>query len=204
MLVSTSRLDPDKGHAELLQAAATLAGEGLPFRLVVLGTGASAGELQGQARLLGLEGRISWTGFRTDVAEFLRRSDVFVLPSFCEPLGIALQEAMAHGLVPVARRAGGVPEIWPAGMEDLLCEPHDGARGLHAVLRRVLLASDAELQEWKLRAWTHAKQAFDLYRQSRRLTAWMEAWEGPGPECVAANQAREAPDSSSTRTTTLR
>jgi glycosyltransferase involved in cell wall biosynthesis len=190
VLISTSRLDPDKAHAELLEAAAALCAGGLAFRLVILGTGAMEGELRSRARALGLEERITWAGFQADVRPFLREADVFVLPSICEPLGIALQEAMAQGLVPIARRAGGVPEIWPPGMEELLWAPREGARGLQTVLRRVLLAPDAELCAWKTRAWMHAGRAFDLHRQSRRFAAWLEGLPGPrGARRVAGDGA---------------
>ena len=175
VLVCTSRLDADKGHRELLDAAAALATESLDFRLVIVGSGTEAASLQAHARLLGVEARLTWAGFHSDVRPFLQAADVFVLPSRCEPLGIALQEAMAHGLVPVARRAGGVPEIWPPGLEALLAAPETGAAGLQQVLARVLRAGDDELQEWKRQTWEHAGRAFGLEQQARRFAAWLAA-----------------------------
>jgi glycosyltransferase involved in cell wall biosynthesis len=177
LILSTSRLDPDKGHAQLLDALAALVADGLPFRVVVLGVGSEESRLRARAEALGIASRIRWEGFHSDVRPFLRQADIFVLPSFCEPLGIALQEAMAHGLVPVARRAGGVPEIWPAEMESLLFHEDEGASGLHAVLSRVVAASEAELREWKSRTLEHARLAFDLRKQGRLFADWMQAAE---------------------------
>jgi len=175
VLVSTSRLDADKGHRDLLDAAAALAAEAFDFHLVLVGSGTEEASLRAQARRLGLESRLTWAGFQSEVRPFLQAADVFVLPSLCEPLGIALQEAMAHGLVPVARRAGGVPEIWPPGLEALLVSPQAGANGLQQVLARVLRSSDEELQRWKQQTWEHAGRAFALDQQARRLAAWLAA-----------------------------
>ncbi|UCE03481.1 MAG: glycosyltransferase [Candidatus Latescibacterota bacterium] len=180
VILSTSRLDPDKGHAQLLDALAALVPQALPFRVVVLGVGSEESRLRRRAEALGIADRIRWEGFHPDVRPFLQQADIFVLPSFCEPLGIALQEAMAYGLVPVARRAGGVPEIWPAGMESLLFGDAEGGRGLHAVLSRVVAAADAELFEWKRRTLEHARIAFDLRQQGRLFADWMQAAE-PSP-----------------------
>ena len=154
---------------------AQLALEGASFRLVVLGVGSEEQKLQARARELRLADRIRWEGFRSDVRPYLRQADIFVLPSHCEPLGIALQEAMAHGLVPVARRAGGVPEIWPADMESFLFPDEAGAAGMHAILSRVVSAPDDELLEWKRRTWQHAREAFDARRQARIFADWVQA-----------------------------
>lgn len=169
----TSRLDPDKAHAELLPALALLAAEGLDFRVVVAGTGRCETELKAQATALGLDDRLQWAGFVADVPGLLAGADIHVLPSLAEPLGIALQEAMAAGCVPVARRAGGVPEIWPAGMEAQLFAPQDGTTGMAASLRRLLTLPPAELLALKRRTWEHARTAFSLDGQCRRFLEWL-------------------------------
>ncbi len=174
VVLSTSRLDADKGHFELLDALAGLSAAGAAFHCVILGTGTEAELLRARALELSLGERITWAGFQSDVGSFLRQADIFVLPSQCEPLGIALQEAMAHGLVPVARRAGGVPEIWPHALEALLYAPESGVAGLRKALALALDANDEELHRWKDIAWEHARRTFDLEHQSRRFAAWMQ------------------------------
>jgi len=71
------------------------------------------------------ESRILFAG--TMDQEQLRRvlwtSDVFVLPSHAEALGVALLEALAAGLPVVASNVGGVPEIIQHPAAGILCAP---------------------------------------------------------------------------------
>ena len=178
-IIATSQLNPDKGHAELLPALAALRAEGLAFEVAIAGTGSCAAQLREQATALGLDGVLRWVGFRTDIPALLAQSDVFVLPTFEEPLGIALEEAMAHGLIPVARRAGGVPEIWPAGLERLLFDPGEGPGGFERCLRHVLSASSDEVLAWKNLVWGHAAASFEARSQCEAFLGWLATrpWE---------------------------
>ncbi len=165
-LIVTSRLSPDKGHADLLRSLAELARRGLDFRLDVLGSGDLERELKLLADSLGLAERVRWLGFRTDVSERLRGCDAFVLPSYVEGLPNTLLEAMAQGLCPVARDVGGVREIWPSGSEGL-----DGLlagmepEALLPPLERLLSADDAQVMAWKRAAWEQCRTAFDIEKQ---------------------------------------
>lgn len=109
--VSTSQLNPDKGHKDVLQAFAELKREGYNFHYHVVGTGRCEQELKELARKLDLEDRVSWYGFQKDVRKILRKADVFILASYSEGLPNSLLEAMAEGLVCVARDVGGVREV---------------------------------------------------------------------------------------------
>jgi len=118
--ISTSQLNPDKGHQDVLRALALLKKRGVTFHYHVLGTGKSQQKLQQLALELDLKDRITWYGFQKDVRKFLRRADVFILASYSEGLPNSLLEAMAEGLVCVSRNVGGIKEVWPNGLEALL------------------------------------------------------------------------------------
>jgi glycosyltransferase involved in cell wall biosynthesis len=102
--------------------------------------GGSAGDereaLRERLRKAGLEHRVEFTGYRTDVQSFLARSEIFVLPSLAETLPLALLEAMGAGLACVASDAGSVSEALPPGT-GLLTRPGD-VEGLESALRRLL------------------------------------------------------------------
>lgn len=100
-LVFLSRVHEKKGIPELLDAM-----ENLPegFTLAIYGTGEPAYEqsLQSIIATKGLADRV-WLKGHVDgaaKAEAFRQADLFVLPSHSENFGIAIAEALAHG-VPV-------------------------------------------------------------------------------------------------------
>ncbi len=173
VLVTTSQLNHDKRHFELFQALAVLRDEGLDFRLLVVGTGELEEELHGLSKELGLDEVVQWTGFTPDVAGMLASADIFVLPTLWEPLGIALQEAMAAGLAPVARGGGGVPEIWPPACREFLAPADPGGEPYLAPLRRLLNMSGPERLAVRRAAWQHARDSFALPDQAARLARWM-------------------------------
>jgi glycosyltransferase involved in cell wall biosynthesis len=71
----------------------------------------------------GLEDRVSWLGEREDVPELVRALDVLLLPSWEEPFGRALIEAMALGVPVLATNVGGPAEIITDGREGHLLDP---------------------------------------------------------------------------------
>ncbi|MFO7597194.1 MAG: glycosyltransferase [Desulfocurvibacter africanus] len=174
VFVTTSQLIQSKGLDDFLRALAILKSRKLPFKAILVGVGNAQDDLKKLARELEIEDRLQWAGFQTNVQLYLRKGDIFVLPSYREPLSIALEEAMAQGLIPVARRAGGVPEIWPSDLNSFLFKPDRGVEEMATIFERILTAPADQAYEWKLQAWEHAKRAFPLDKQCAKLLAWME------------------------------
>lgn len=166
-LITTSQLTPGKGHVDLLDTLVRLTGQGHDFQLEIAGTGNLAEELQAMAHDAGLGERVTFSGFTTNIRARLRTADVFVLPSFIEAMPNALLEAMAEGLAPVARRVGGVDEIWPSGLGGLLAEPKPGS--LYAPLLQVLEADAQTLHHYRMAAWEACRTAFNLNVQAAKL-----------------------------------
>ncbi|HEX6383876.1 MAG TPA: glycosyltransferase family 4 protein [Anaerolineae bacterium] len=91
-------------------------------RLLLLGTGPEEAALKQSA----IEG-VQFVGRVDDVLPYLQAADVFVLPSVTEGLSVALLEAMATGLAPVATAVGGTPELIDHGQNGWLIPPNDPA-----------------------------------------------------------------------------
>ena len=66
----------------------------------------------------------------------LNAHDVLVLPSHYEGFGIAIAEAVAHGLAVISTMAGAIPEVVRDGAEAILVTPGD-ERALAAAIARV-------------------------------------------------------------------
>ena len=169
-VLASSQLTPNKGHAELLDSLAALKSEGYKFHGHILGAGPEEPALRTQSVRLGLE-NISWHGLQADVYAFLRRADVFVLPSREEGLPNTLLEAMSQGLIPVARDVGGVKEIWPqTGLDGLLFGFAPG--DLTAALKAVFNAEDEQLSAWSNIALEQCREVFNQSVQAQRLYDW--------------------------------
>ncbi|GAB1410320.1 glycosyltransferase [Desulfovibrionales bacterium] len=154
--ISTSQLNPDKGHADVLTALAQLKTQGHDFLYHIVGTGSSEAELKALGERLHLEDHLVWHGFQTDVPALLRQADVFLLPSYSEGLPNALLEAMAQGLVCVARDVGGVREVWPESAPDLLLSAPATAQDWAATLAHVLTCPGQDLARLRAAFWSVA------------------------------------------------
>jgi glycosyltransferase involved in cell wall biosynthesis len=85
-------------------------------------------ELEALTQSLGGEDNVLFMGEREDVPEILRSLDVLLMPSWFEPFGRAIIEAMAMGVPVVATDVGGPTEIVANGKEGVLLPPRDPER----------------------------------------------------------------------------
>jgi len=74
---------------------------------------------------------------RSDILQFFRVADIYVLPSFVEGVPISLLEAMAIGLPSISTRINGIPEAIESGKTGLLVAPGDTVELKKAIVRLV-------------------------------------------------------------------
>jgi glycosyltransferase involved in cell wall biosynthesis len=163
-----ARLYRQKRLDLFLDALAELRRRGVPFRGLLIGDGPSSGELQAQARRLGLEDVVGFDEQRQDAAAALSRLDVFALTSSDEGGVLTVMEAMAAERAVVTTRVGVVPEVVDDGRSGMVVPPGD-SRGFANALQRLI--EDASL-----------RQAFAAVGRE-------EARRRFGPEAMAARMA---------------
>jgi glycosyltransferase involved in cell wall biosynthesis len=79
-------------------------------------------------QLIAGDGRITYAGYRSDMPDVYRSSDVLVMASRCEEaFGLVALEAAAAGKPVVATRVGGIPEVVVDGQTGFLAQPGDAA-----------------------------------------------------------------------------
>jgi glycosyltransferase involved in cell wall biosynthesis len=154
--ISTSQLNADKGHKDVLEAMAELKKQGYAFEYHVVGTGRIEAELKSLATSLNLDDRVTWHGFQKDVRSFLRKADVFLLPSYKEGLPNTLLEAMAEGLVCLARKVGGIKELWPESEACLLIPESSTYHQFGDALTKILTLPRTRHLELKNAFWNAA------------------------------------------------
>lgn len=181
VLVVAARLEPQKGHRVLLEALRIIHREFARVRLVCLGEGRLRGELEMQARLLGLEESVRFVGYHTNVADWLALADLTVLPSFFEGLPLAAIESLAAGRPVVATAVDGTPEVVTDGRTGFTVPPHDPESLARAICR---LLREPELRQrmgeagrrWVVEHFTQERQI--LQTQELYFRAWEQRRHG--------------------------
>jgi glycosyltransferase involved in cell wall biosynthesis len=123
-------LTPLKGVHHLLHAFAKVAQEFPEVRLEIVGRDENpeyAEELRQEVFRLRLNGRVSFVEEvpQVELANQMRRSRVFVLPTYSEGLPRVVFEAMATGVPVIATAVSGIPEIIQNEITGFLVPPGD-------------------------------------------------------------------------------
>jgi sugar transferase (PEP-CTERM/EpsH1 system associated) len=126
---TVGRIDRIKHQAGLLDAFGLLL-QRFPapqhdLRLAIVGDGPLLAALRERVANEPWGERVWLPGARADVADVMRRFDVFALPSLSEATPVTILEAMATGLPVVATRVGGIPQLVLEGQTGQLVAPSD-------------------------------------------------------------------------------
>lgn len=122
-LLSVGELSKRKNHTVVIEALAKM--KEININYLICGQGKLSGYLVKLAKELGVEDKVKFLGFRTDISEICNAVDIFVFPSIQEGLPIALMEAMSAGLPVVCSRIRGNVDLVSDGEGGYLVEPKD-------------------------------------------------------------------------------
>jgi len=169
-LLCVATLTPRKGHAILIDALASLSDR--DWHLYCVGSAerdpATAQALHDAIKRHRLDDRITLEGELSDneLASRYAAADLFVLASHLEGYGMALAEALAHGLPVVSTMAGAIPDTVPADA-GLLVPPEDAAALAEALAKLmderealVALTAGARRARQQLPTWPQAGARF--------------------------------------------
>ena len=104
-------------------------------RLIVAGAGADREIFQAAAAQDGLTGSIRFLGYTDRVPQLLAAADLLVAPTFYEPYGLGVHEALCRGVPAVVTETAGVAERYPPDLAHLLLPAPPTADGLVERLR---------------------------------------------------------------------
>lgn len=165
-LLTVATLNPGKGHEDLLTALASVPRR--QWHLTCAGSltrhPATADRVGAAIDRLGLGARVALAGELDGPAleACYDGADLFVLATRLETYGMAVAEALAHGLPIVSTTTGAIPDL-VGGDAGLLVAPGDTAAMSHALSRvlcddelRASLARGARQRRTMLRGWEEA------------------------------------------------
>jgi glycosyltransferase involved in cell wall biosynthesis len=166
VLAVVGQITPWKGQDLAVRVAGALSGFDRPVTLLIVGSPkfvssgtrydnlAYAEHLHRLVASLHLEESVSFLGEREDVPAILAASDLLLAPSWEEPFGRAIVEAMAMGVPVIATDVGGPTEILEHRVDGLLLPPRNADVWAEAI--RDLLTRPEDLLEMGRRAREHA------------------------------------------------
>lgn len=184
LLGVVAQITPWKGQDDAIAALASVRKKHPRTRLVLVGEAKFVGRgvrhdnqafsaaLRAQADRLGVADAVHMTGERTDVPALLAALDVALVPSWEEPFGRSVIEAMAMERAVVATSVGGTNEIIEHGRTGLLMRPRhpdewsaaiDGLIG-DAPLRATLGANARASLAGRYDQATSVQQTLAVYR----------------------------------------
>lgn len=139
LLAVVGQITPWKGQADAIRILEKIRGCGLRAELLLVGgvkfahratrydNEAYEASLHELVSYLKLEGSVHFLGQRDDIPTVMRALDVLLVPSWEEPFGRSIVEAMAMTTPVVATELGGPAEIIDRGEDGLLLPPREPA-----------------------------------------------------------------------------
>ncbi|WP_158095868.1 glycosyltransferase family 4 protein [Erysipelatoclostridium sp. An173] len=145
ILISVGELNTNKNH-EIIIKALSMFKTDVKFKYILCGKGDKEKYLKELVKQLNLQNKVIFVGYRNDIKEILKISDIFCFPSYREGLSVALMEAMAAGLpCIVSKIRGNIDLVNENG--GFLCEPNDinsfynGIKGLLNKNKRICMGN---------------------------------------------------------------
>jgi L-malate glycosyltransferase len=205
-----AQITPWKGQEEAIRAIAQVRRDHPNVRLLLIGSAKflsnatrydNRAYLEGLHRLvdeLGLHDHVKFIGERDDVPVVLRATDTLLIPSWEEPFGRSMIEAMAMGVPVVATSVGGpaevitehhdgmlvpprLPEAWAATIRSLINSPELRSR----------LADNGRLRAQDFAVESHVEELASAYRfvsgKREGHTTVADVRTVPVPEVVPAD-----------------
>ncbi len=139
IITSVARLIPYKGHKYLIEIADELIKKSKKFKFLIVGDtlpsyASYEKSVKQKVKDLELENHIKFLGFRNDVSNILKQSDLFIHPTIApDPLPTVLFESLLNDLPTAATNLGGAIEILDNGNNGLLIPYNDPKKSANLI-----------------------------------------------------------------------
>lgn len=175
LISNVGRIDWWKGQDDFIEALAKVANSNPQVKGAIIGSPEPTVEsqlyykkLQHLVAALQLEGKVIFTGFRSDIPALMAASNVVVhSASVPEPFGRVIVEGMAAGRPVIATAAGGVLDIIQPSVNGLLVPPRAPGQMAEAILR--LMNNPQEARAMGQCAQQYVQENFSAERHVKKI-----------------------------------
>ena len=145
LIVMASNILPAKGQLDLIKCISSLSDKFKNIHLLLAGTVVASSpdskkyfkEIQGYVNVNNLNHCVHFIGWRNDIRDIYKNSDIYVSTSYSESFPDAVREAMLASLPVIVTDVGGTRELVDIGENGYLFEPGD-IRMLSFFLRKLI------------------------------------------------------------------
>ena len=130
----------------------------MPAKLLLIGDGPDRSVAEWLAVQKGIHDDVLFLGKQDQIQDKVAVADIMLMPSELESFGLAALEAMACEVVPIATRAGGVPEVIDHGKTGYLADVGDVETMARYAIE--LLTNEPHLREMGKQARAVASERF--------------------------------------------
>lgn len=131
--LTVGRLEHQKGYSDLVPVIPHVVKEFSNMWFVWAGDGSERDYFVSKVQEYGVQDKVLFLGYRSDVQRLLKAADLFVFPTHFEGLPFALIEAMAYSLPIVSSDASSIPEIIENKVHGILFRSGDSCDLLEAI-----------------------------------------------------------------------
>ena len=185
IVIGVGRLSPEKGFDQLVKAAALVAEKGHSVGFALIGDGPDRARLETLVRSLGLQSRVAFAGFRTDIDRLIAGADILAQSSYTEGLPNVLLEAGAASVPVVATDVGGTREIVRDGKTGYLVPSGDPAALAARLIE--LIESSTRREDMGARARRLVLLEFSFVQQTAQYETLLQEMTRQGSGSAWAN-----------------
>ncbi|KQC13421.1 MAG: hypothetical protein APR63_08680 [Desulfuromonas sp. SDB] len=142
---TVTRLMPQKGLKYFIKAIPRILNYNSKINFKIAGTGSQKGELVLLANNLKIKNKIDFSGYITDVANYINNLDIFILPSIWEGFPYVLLEAMILKKPIITTDIFGINEIIKNNHQGILVKPYNHKQIADSVIK---LLKDSKLARY--------------------------------------------------------
>lgn len=136
--------------------------------LIIVGDGPEREKLQNKVKKYAIEEKVIFTGYRSNVYDYINTYDCFILPSVLEGLPIAVLEAMAMKKPVISTPVAGVKNLITNGFNGIF---------LNDRTREALIKAMIDIYENAEKRTTLGQNAYDYIYENYNINSYIEELE---------------------------